>query len=203
MKTLLLAILFTIPAFAVETAPAEKKAPIEGKAPVEETAIPAPKLEPYELKNRSSFSLNHEARAPFWPIGWVKSKSGATNQPRVTSGGVLVAKKKFDIQPQHFSVTSVLLGHPALATINGRSFAEGEVLPVIAGNERLHVVLKAVRDGGVWLENGATQIYVPIRRYEVEATRPAEQQPLSSEFSIQIGAATETQKEVPKEAPKP
>jgi hypothetical protein len=206
MKTFCIAIMFAISALAVEpvaiekkVAPDEKtavveKAPTEGKTETETPATPAPKLEPYKLKRRSDFKLSLEARAPFWPIGWIKSKSTDPYQPRVTSTGVLAAKKKFEIQPQHFSVTSVLVGKPALATINGRSFAEGEVLPVIAGNERLRVVLKAVRDGGVYLEHGTTQIYVPIRRFEVEATRPAEQLPTSSEFSIQIGGQVETPK---------
>jgi hypothetical protein len=206
MKTFFIAILFAIPALAEDPASVEKKTPAEGKPAIEEktsveakasvetATTPEPKLEPYKLKNRSSFTLSREARAPFWPIGWNKSKSTDPYQPRVTSTGVLTAKKKFEIQPQHFSVTSVLVGKPALATINGRSFAEGEVLPVIAGTERLRVVLKAVRDGGVWLEHATTQIYVPIRRFEVDATRSVEQPPQSAEFSIQIGGQVETSK---------
>ncbi len=200
MKTIFIVILLAIPALAENEGPAEKKvadekkvaveekAPAEVKAPADDKALPELQLVPYELKNRSKFTLNKEARAPFWPIGWVKSKSTDPYQPRVTKNGVLAAQKKFEILPQHFSVTSVLVGKPALATINGRSFAEGEVLPVIAGNERLRVVLKAVRDGGVWLEHGATQIYVPIHRVEVDSTRPVEQPTQSSEFAIRIGA---------------
>lgn len=206
MKTFCIAVMSAFSALAAEPIATEnkaapdgnaavvEKAPSEGKAEAGTPSASAPKPEPYKLKHRSSFKLSLEARAPFWPIGWIKSKSTDPYQPRVTSSGVLAAKKKFEIQPQHFSVTSVLVGKPALATINGRSFAEGEVLPVIAGNERLRVVLKAVRDGGVYLEHGTTQIYVPIRRFEVEATRPAEQLPTSSEFSIQIGGQVETPK---------
>lgn len=210
MKSLFIVILLAIPAIAQVAVPSKiPAAPVvatDSAAPAVTTdatapAAPAPKLGPYELKNRSQFTLNREARAPFWPIGWTKSMATDPNVPRVTKG-VLASKKKFEIQPQHFSVTSVLVGRPALATINGRSFAEGEVLPVIAGNERLRVVLKAVRDGGVWLEHGATQIYVPIRRAEVDTTRSTEQQPQSSEFSIQIGGQIEAPKEAPKEASK-
>lgn len=177
MKTLFFSMLFVAPVFADET--------------LTETAPPAAKVERYELKNRSRFTLERETRAPFWPIGWMKSKPGASLPTRLTTTGAAAPKQKFEIQPEHFSVTSVLVGKPALATINGRSFAEGELLPVIAGNDRLRVVLKAVRDGGVWLEHEARQIYVPIRRLEVEANRQTEQQPQSAEFSIRIGASVE------------
>lgn len=152
----------------------------------EEASSPLQKVEPYNLKRRSTFTLNRDTRAPFWPIGWVKSNLSSAHMAPTTKGP---AKQKFEIQPEHFNVTSVLVGRPALATINGRSFAEGEVLPVIAGEERLRVVLKAVRDGGVWLEHAERQIYVPIRRQEVDQNRPAEQQQQqSSEFAIRIGA---------------
>jgi len=167
MKSFLIAILFAGSVFA------------------EEAATPPPKVEQYILKRRSTFTLPRETRAPFWPIGWVKSNSTDAQRTLVTKGP---GKQKFEIMPEHFSVSSVLVGRPALATINGRSFAEGEVLPVIAGEERLRVVLKAVRDGGVWLEHGERQIYVPIRRQEVEQNHPVEQQPQSSEFAIRIGA---------------
>ncbi len=145
------------------------------------------KVEPYKLKNRSTFTVDSEARAPFWPIGWVKPKAGDNNPARVKVPGSIGPKQKFEIQPQHFNVTSVLLGNPALATINGRTFAQGEVLPVVAGQERLRVILKAVRDGGIWLEYGAQQIYVPIHRPEV-GKRASEPQPVSTDFQIKIGA---------------
>ena len=175
MKRLLILALLATPAFAVDTAPPTPPAP------------PAAKVEPYELKNRSTFTVERETRAPFWPIGWEKPKNADAAQPRVTPTGVVVAVQKFEIQPQHFNVTSVLIGRPSLATINGRSFAEGELLPVIAGKDRLRVVVKAIRDGGVWLEHDAHQIYVPLRRKEIEA-RPVDPQPASSDFSIKIGA---------------
>jgi hypothetical protein len=165
-----------------------------------ENATPsAQNIEPYQLKRRSTFTLGAETRVPFWPIGWDKSKPTSARKVIVAKPSA-APKPKFEILPQHFSVSSVLLGRPALATINGRSFAEGEVLPVIADETRLHVILKAVRDGGVWLEHEGRQVYVPMRRQEVDTNRQIEQQPQSSEFAIRIGAPPEASKAVSKEA---
>jgi hypothetical protein len=136
----------------------------------------------YDLKNRSSFQADPDARIPFWPIGWKRpaTKSVSTaDAPRPST--------KFQIEPSNFSVTSVLVGHPALATINGRSFEEGEVLPVVLGSERLRVVLRAIRDGGVTLEYEGQQIVVPMKRPELGA-RQTPQRAQPAEFTIQIGA---------------
>jgi hypothetical protein len=140
------------------------------------------KVKPYELKNRSSFRADADARIPFWPIGWkrpVIKPDGTTEVP--------LKAHKFEIEPDSFHVTSVLLGNPALATINGRSFEEGEVLPVMHGTERLRVVLRAIRDGGITLEYEGQQIQVPMKRPEVGLKR-AEQKAEPAEFTINIGA---------------
>src|SRR5437867_2040522 len=99
------------------------------------------KAGPYELKNRSSFGIEREARAPFWPIGWVRPKAGEVVQRVETKTG---GTSQIQLQPGYFHVTSILLGHPALVTINGRSFEEGEVLPVVSGSQRLRVVVRAI-----------------------------------------------------------
>jgi hypothetical protein len=136
----------------------------------------------YELKNRSNFRIDSEARAPFWPIGWKK--------PKVTSGGpittaVATEAPRIQLQPGNFSVTSILLGNPPLATINGRSFEEGELLPVVYGAERLRVVVRAIRDGGVWLDYEGQQIMVPIHRPELGA-KHTEHKAQAAEFTIKI-----------------
>ena len=94
--------------------------------------------EPYELKNRSSFRADPEARTPFWPIGWQKPAKNAAPQVQAKA-----AEPAIQLLPSHFNVSSILLGNPALATINGRSFGEGELLPVVAGTQRLRVVVRA------------------------------------------------------------
>lgn len=136
----------------------------------------------YELKNRSKFGLEENARAPFWPIGWKKPVKSSSTQAAAT---VNESANQFLIQPEHFTVTTVLSGNPPLATINGKAFGEGEVLPVLAGNERIKVVVHAIRDGGVSLQQGDHMIFVPLRRAEV-APRAAAAPAVVQEFSIKI-----------------
>jgi hypothetical protein len=140
------------------------------------------KVAPYELKNRSSFAIKAGTRPPFWPIGWSKDQ-----KPVVVAGAPVVAKA-FLIQPNHFKVTSILLSNPPLATINGRAFGEGEFLPVEAGGQPVRVVVKAIRDGGVWLDQSGHQIFVQIPRAQVGVTRPTEEKQASDTFKIQIDA---------------
>lgn len=136
----------------------------------------------YELKNRSNFRIDSEARAPFWPIGWKKPKAGVAAS---IAESVAVDAPRIQLQPGHFSVTSILMGNPPLATINGRAFEEGELLPVVYGTERLRVVVRAIRDGAVWLEHEGHQIMVPIHRQELGPKR-AEQKAQATEFTIKI-----------------
>ena len=143
------------------------------------------KAKGYELKNRSSFHSDMDARIPFWPIGWKRpliKADGTTDAP--------VAAPKIQLEPGNFSVTSVLLGNPALATINGRSFEEGEVLPVVYGSERLRVVVRAIRDGGVTLDYEGNQLFVPMRRPELGA-KQSQQKAERPEFTIKIGPSAQ------------
>ena len=137
----------------------------------------------YELKNRSAFNVDSDARIPFWPIGFVR--------PQMLPGGTVAvpvaATTKIQLEAGHFNVTSILLGNPALATINGRSFEEGELLPVFCGSERLRVVVRAIRDGGVALEYEGQVITVPMKRAELGA-RHVKQDAVAPAFVIQIGA---------------
>ncbi len=137
------------------------------------------KTKGYELKNRSAFHAPEDGRIPFWPIGFQRQPKGALAAP-------IASAAKIRIEPSHFNLTSVLLGHPALATINGRAFAEGEILPVVFGSERLKVVLKSVQDGGVTLEHAGQQIFVPMKRHEL-APRQSQQPSQPVEFAIRIG----------------
>jgi hypothetical protein len=145
-------------------------------------AEPAASVPAYELKNRSSFGINPGARTPLWPIGWKKGNAAfvpALNKPQVVT-------KAFQIQPSHFTVTSVLLATPPVAIINGRGFAVGESLPVVVGDKPVNVIVTAIRDGGVWLAQGSHQIFVPLRRQELvprQATDPVQSK---EQFKIQI-----------------
>lgn len=138
----------------------------------------------YELKNRSAFHSGDDVRIPFWPIGF--------QRPKITSAGgsasSAVAASKIHLEPEQFSVTSILLGNPALATINGRSFEEGEVLPVMYGTERLRVVVRAIRDGGVNLEYEGQHVLVALKRPEL-GQKHSEKKGEAAEFLIKIGPA--------------
>jgi hypothetical protein len=138
----------------------------------------------YELKNRSTFKVDSDVRIPFWPIGF--------ERPKIKADGSIatpvLAPPKILLEPGHFSVTSILSGNPALATINGHSFEEGELLPVTYGTERLRVVVRAIRDGGVTLDYEGHQIFVPMKRQELNSKRTQEKAE-SVEFSIKIGPA--------------
>jgi hypothetical protein len=142
------------------------------------------KPEPYSLKNRSVFNLSKEGRAPFWPIGWMRQKGGdlGTNQNQIAQ---VVEAPKFQLTGENFSVTSILLGHPSIAVINGRSFEEGQFLPVVAGDERLRVQVRAIREAGVWLQlDKQKPILVPMRRDNIQRkTTPAASQ---EEWTIKI-----------------
>jgi len=134
----------------------------------------------YELKNRSVFRADADARIPFWPIGWKRPKAKADGTPAVA-----VDEPTVKLQPQSFNISSILLGNPALVTINGRSFSEGEVLPVIYGSQRLRVVVRSIRDGGVWLDHDGQPTFIPMRRPELNGKSP-QQKAEPVEFAIKI-----------------
>src|SRR4051812_8879640 len=73
----------------------------------------------YHLKNQSAFQVAPTVRAPFWPIGW--APSAKNNQPDAPAPAIVIT-------PDQFSVTSIMLGSPSLAVINGRTYGEGEFL---------------------------------------------------------------------------
>lgn len=136
----------------------------------------------YELKNRSAFRIDLDSRVPFWPIGYKKPKPVAS---KGAEGGEIV-EPKVQLDAGQFRVTSILLGNPALATINGRSFEEGELLPVVYGGERLRVSVRAIRDGGVWLDHDGKVLFLPLARPELGQKRAAQVTSRPSEFTIDI-----------------
>jgi hypothetical protein len=139
----------------------------------------APKPPAYELKHRSTFEVDRNSRAPFWPIGWRREMGVAVK----TQAPVV---KTFQIQPQHFNVTSVLAGSPPVAIINGRGFGEGEPLPVIVGDLPVQVIVRQIRDGGVWLEQGAHRIFVPQKREKLTPRANSDVEGAKEQFKIQI-----------------
>jgi hypothetical protein len=145
------------------------------------TGAESAKTAPYELKTRSAFNIKAGTRPPFWPIGWNKDQKpvAVANAP---------VTKAFLIQPNHFRLSSILLSDPPLATINGRAFGEGEFLPVEVGGQPVKVVVRAIRDGGVWLDQSGHQIFVAIPRGTLKLPSGDEKQP-SEGFKITIDSS--------------
>ncbi len=124
----------------------------------------------YHLKNRSTFDAGGVKRPPFWPIGWVHQARGVQEQPKVA------------IDAKMFSVTSILLGSPSLAVINGRTYGEGDLIrsarlkssdthaaPAGGGsvpsNARIRV--QRIADGTVTLVCDEQTVVVPLKRPEL------------------------------------
>ena len=137
-----------------------------------------PALEPYQLKNRSKFSCaSEDARAPFWPIGWVHRKG-------TSSVVASVATTKTVLDEKSFRVTSILLGSgatPSLAVINGRAYSEGEFLkmpratagtaPAAAGTTAVpaaaRIRVQRISDGSVILQREDQTVTVAMQREEL------------------------------------
>ncbi|MDB6172324.1 MAG: hypothetical protein JWL59_1635 [Chthoniobacteraceae bacterium] len=119
--------------------------------------------ERYELKTRSSCSLDPATRPPFWPIGWVKRAVNA-NQGQAP---VVVAKPV--LEEKNFVMTSILLGTPSLAVINGRSYSEGEFIrfPKSSGGAGMRVLVRQIHDGVVQLQAADQVISIKLRQQEL------------------------------------
>lgn len=125
---------------------------------------------PYKVKNRSSFSPAAAVRPPFWPVGWVKRDKAVAAE---------VAAPRFQLTPEAFSLTSILVGNPSLAVINNRAYAEGEVVRGAKGGQNdphVRVRVQRILDGRVVLQSGDGQtVTVGIRRPELTERKVQEE----------------------------
>ena len=177
---------------AGNTAPAKAEpAPAKAEAAPARTEKTEPAPDPYQLKNRSSFSCAGEGtRAPFWPIGWVHRKG-------VSSVVASVAATKSVLDERSFRVTSILLGSgatPSLAVVNGRAYSEGEFLkmprgaavaaPTAPGTPAAPAVARVrvqrISDGSVVLQRADEMVTVFMQRQEL-AQKKAEEPLLDDE----------------------
>lgn len=135
-----------------------------------EQPAPAAKSPPYVLKNKSVFSaVAEDQRAPFWPIGWIKRKP----MEMTAAPTRVIETPKVVLDEKSFKVTSILLGNPSLAIVNGRTYSEGEFLrtPRVAGaaataaGPRTRVY--RINDGHVVLQNQDQLITVSLQRPEL------------------------------------
>lgn len=136
----------------------------------------APATPSYELKNRSTFTAAEDARAPFWPIGFAK-------RAKVTQTAAVAAPvvQKVALDPSQFKITSILLGSPSLAVINGRAYGEGEFLKAVKAaatpgvtpvavpaqppaQPPARIRIQQITDGSVVLQCGDQSLTVPFHR---------------------------------------
>ena len=153
---------------AADPAPAKPAAdPVPAKA--------ADPVEPYVLKKRSEFAAaDTNARAPFWPIGWVKRKPGVMQVQQAAPAAPPVA-----LDEKAFRVTSILLGTgttPSLAVINGRAYSEGEFLRMPKGGTAppIRIRVQRITDGTVILQNANQTMVASLVRSELQNKRSEE-----------------------------
>jgi hypothetical protein len=116
-------------------------------------SAPAADTSGLQIKNKSKFTAAESMHNPFWPIGWTKTAPVAL---------AAVAKTGDNISTSGFTVTSILLGNPAVAVINGRDYQEGDMIRV--GGVKTNIEVVAIRDGEVVMRSGNSQIKVTMKR---------------------------------------
>lgn len=122
-------------------------------------ALPQKTVPALEVKAKSSFELGAGARNPFLPIGW----KGSAVVTKVTT-------KKHATPAEAFRVTSILVGSPSLAVINGRSYEEGQMIRMPKdpkANPNLpapRAKLFRIGDGVVQIQLEDQMIVVPLKR---------------------------------------
>ena len=120
----------------------------------------------YDLKKKSVCTLASDRRAPFWPIGW--TKRATETRTEITQA----PKRKID--ESAFSVTSILLGNPSLAVVNGRAYSEGELMRMPKGGAPVKVRVQQIGDGGVTLSYEQQTFVVALKRPELAAHKAEE-----------------------------
>jgi hypothetical protein len=154
-------------AFAQGTAPAAP-APAAAAPAAASAEAAKPAIEPYVLKNKSSVSIPAGTRPPYWPIGW-----------RPDSGPAPTQAPKAQVDEDYFKVTSILLGNPTLALINGRSYGEGQFIRMPKGSPMKPRVYR-ISDGEVIIQVDQQLIHAPLKRGTLN-DKPAELEMLNSE----------------------
>jgi hypothetical protein len=107
-----------------------------------------------ELKNKSSFRVESNARNPFWPIGFKPLAPTA----RASSAGL-------DIPLSAFLLTSITLDQGTrFAIINGKTMQEGQQFTMQMGSQSYAFKVKTIEDGQIVLSCQDRDIVVPLRR---------------------------------------
>lgn len=92
----------------------------------------------------SSFVSTLGGRNPFWPVGWKPKEKAPVavteERPAITN-----------IPPEAASISSILLGDPPIAVINGGEFTTGDIVPLVVNGTPIKARLIAVGDGFIRL----------------------------------------------------
>ena len=113
----------------------------------------------YVLKKKSTFTLATDSRAPFWPIGWVKRANEARTE--------ITQAPKPKLDESAFALTSIMLGNPSLAVVNGRAYSEGEFIRMPKGSAPMKIRVQQIGDGSVSLNYENQNFTVALRRPEL------------------------------------
>jgi len=109
-------------------------------------------LAAYDLQRKSSFAQHEIIRNPFWPVGW-------------RTGGSLPEKTfTISIPPEAFTVSSILLSPPRLAIINGKTYEEGDFIPLTLDDRALSFRVLNILDGAVILGVSDKAVEVKLKR---------------------------------------
>ena len=124
-----------------------------------------------QIHNRSSFN-SIEGRNPFWPVGYAP---GAV----IVNPGQTSAPKSL-IKAEDFSLTSITSFQGIrMATVCGKSVAEGDLVKVSLGGQPVRVQVVRVTDGSVVLRYAGQEVTVVLKRPELDlTTRPVKAEPL-------------------------
>ena len=151
--------------------------------PGEPTAVPpSTPLPRYEVKRRSAFAVETRGRAPFWPIGWAKQGPAAA-----------VPEKQIEVDEEMFKVTSILVGNPSMAVINGRSYEEGQFIRLPKTAPQLRPRLYRIGDGQVVIQVQSQLVSVQLKRPELKDPKP-ESELLNEEKDDVLPVTNETKK---------
>lgn len=111
----------------------------------------------FKVKHQSSFTGTAD-RNPFWPIGWVKSDTGGAQNVAEETAAPITADK--------FEVTSISTGANPLAVINGKTYAEGETIIALYGDQKIKILVLAIHDGDVVLQYLDKKYVIQMKRPE-------------------------------------
>ena len=123
------------------------------------------------IHNRSAFN-SIDARNPFWPVGYVPGTAAP-------APGQTAAPKSL-IKAEDFTLTSISsFAGTRMATVCGKSVAEGDLVKVTLGGQPVKVQVVQVTDGSVVLRYAGQEVTVVLKRPELDlTTRPVKAEPL-------------------------